>query len=468
MIEQKHNNRKITIVSVVLILFVIILGVSYAFFNYTRTGESNTITTGTIIFDYINGSQMTIENQTPMSEEEAIEGNEHKISFSIKAHNTLKKGMRYNVYAVYGEEDPNRTRLLDQVVSLKYVPTEDGDGFTTVINNHETAKSLNFVNGKALISTGTIKNTEEEITKNYDIYLWVDEEKIFISSTTKRQTLPEGNPSLADTSNGTVTTNRYIKNDNITLEETTLYPAVEEVQEKIIYTTNEYKNSYYSIKILVEATEIKENEELLYFDPNGGTVNTLSKMVKIGDTYNDLPTPTREGYTFLGWNGKNLFNPQKFYEIGKDYSILIDDNDIILKQYPYQENHTKMNVNCKENKIYNFSYNWKIENQSDSSMKTGLRINYSNNTYIGSIGGTYNVYGSVGATGNISMTSEANKTITSISSLGWAYSGQVRLSNIQLEEGNEKSTYEPYYVTNSVNITQKKDHVLTAIWQKNS
>ena len=37
------------------------------------------------------------------------------------------------------------------------------------------------------------------------------------------------------------------------------------------------------------------------FDPNGGTCDTASKNVKLGDNYGTLPTPTRTGYDFSGW-----------------------------------------------------------------------------------------------------------------------------------------------------------------------
>ncbi|MBR3157306.1 InlB B-repeat-containing protein [Candidatus Saccharibacteria bacterium] len=41
---------------------------------------------------------------------------------------------------------------------------------------------------------------------------------------------------------------------------------------------------------------------VITFDANGGTVGTHSKMVNYDSTYGTLPTPTREGYTFLGWS----------------------------------------------------------------------------------------------------------------------------------------------------------------------
>ena len=37
------------------------------------------------------------------------------------------------------------------------------------------------------------------------------------------------------------------------------------------------------------------------FDPNGGTCATKTKVVKYGQAYGTLPTPTRAGHTFTGW-----------------------------------------------------------------------------------------------------------------------------------------------------------------------
>ena len=37
------------------------------------------------------------------------------------------------------------------------------------------------------------------------------------------------------------------------------------------------------------------------FDPNGGEVSPTSKNVVFGEPYGELPTPAREGFTFLGW-----------------------------------------------------------------------------------------------------------------------------------------------------------------------
>ena len=55
-------------------------------------------------------------------------------------------------------------------------------------------------------------------------------------------------------------------------------------------------------------TLIKDNDRVLVtFDANGGKTSTTQKVVTVGSTYGDLPTPeTRENYEFRGWNGKNM------------------------------------------------------------------------------------------------------------------------------------------------------------------
>ena len=45
----------------------------------------------------------------------------------------------------------------------------------------------------------------------------------------------------------------------------------------------------------------KANTYTVTFDANEGTVTPAEKTVTYGNTYGELPTPTRKGYTFVGW-----------------------------------------------------------------------------------------------------------------------------------------------------------------------
>ena len=48
--------------------------------------------------------------------------------------------------------------------------------------------------------------------------------------------------------------------------------------------------------------ETSQKQYTVYFDPNGGVVSQTSKTVASGSIVGSMPTPTREGYMFLGWS----------------------------------------------------------------------------------------------------------------------------------------------------------------------
>ena len=166
----------------------------------------------------------------------------------------LPNGVTFNVYAVHGEDVAGKTWLTDNIIKMKFVAPANGDGFSITTNNYATAAAPTYTDGKALIATGLIKNTTELTTKSYSLYIWVDEDLAFVSSTTKRANNAEGNPSMADATPGNVTATRYMKNDDVP-STVTLYPANDDSTGKIIYTTKEFSDAHYTIKIRVEATE---------------------------------------------------------------------------------------------------------------------------------------------------------------------------------------------------------------------
>ena len=56
--KLKKNKEKIFMIVAVIILFIAVIGVSYAAFSYTRTGEKlNAITTGVIRMSYEESSK---------------------------------------------------------------------------------------------------------------------------------------------------------------------------------------------------------------------------------------------------------------------------------------------------------------------------------------------------------------------------------------------------------------------------
>lgn len=59
------------------------------------------------------------------------------------------------------------------------------------------------------------------------------------------------------------------------------------------------------------------NTYTVTFDANGGTVTPATQEVTYGSTYGELPTPTRKGYTFVGW----FTNPNGGTQVKEDAEV---------------------------------------------------------------------------------------------------------------------------------------------------
>ena len=72
--EENNNKRIFLSIALVLLIVIAAIGVTYAFFNYTRTGSANTLRTGRIYFstEQTNQNTITLNNIFPMTKEQAL------------------------------------------------------------------------------------------------------------------------------------------------------------------------------------------------------------------------------------------------------------------------------------------------------------------------------------------------------------------------------------------------------------
>ena len=222
-----------------------------------------------------------------------------------------------------------------------------------------------------------------------------------------------------------------------------------------------------------------QRKYIVTFDPDGGTLSETTKEVSYHEPYGNLPTPTREGYTFLGWNGKNIIDKSKSGSSG-----IQNETAISAWASPIFNNYWVIN-NIKPNTQYSVSYD--IE---------GISVPEYTSKYSGNLGlylysqasqpGVYLMDGS-GYYISVGEKYHYQKTFTTPSSVNvpeakyviYAYSNRylkdgtgvfstVRLYNLQLEEGDTATEYEPYYITPTTPVVQQKNHTLKAIWKANS
>ena len=265
---MKNKKIMIVLVTIITLLVISIASVSYARWSATKLQKSaNNLSSACfeLQFSDENSTSINLTNTYPMPEADAMKQTPYEFTIT----NVCSTDMYYNVTLnTTGNSD------LDNVLDYKLIdennnvigPKIIGSLNTYESYNNTTYEGYNILNSYILTSGHLGKATMNEdntsiITpgesKTYRLYIWMDENVEDLSTMNK-------------SFNG-----------------------------KIIVTSS------------TSDTSLDTEGMIVTFDANGGTVDTQSKTVMYGEIYGDLPTPTREGYIFKGWNGKNMFNEEE-------------------------------------------------------------------------------------------------------------------------------------------------------------
>ncbi len=181
-----------------------------------------------------------------------------------------------------------------------------------------------------------------------------------------------------------------------------------------------------------------------------------TKTVTVGQNYGWLPTPERVGYTFKGWNGKNLFS-------GFNKNVSISSIDGTEGSYPYGAATDFIEIDFDESNYY------------ISGLTDRLYIFWAyydeNYNYLGRVGAAGRTGSIVAKNRDIVTSSEKEKFLRFYIYQNQNVPGvidEIDDLNIQFEKGTKTTTFEPYIVINDTDVTQMKNHTLTAIWEKNN
>lgn len=207
----------------------------------------------------------------------------------------------------------------------------------------------------------------------------------------------------------------------------------------------------YDVKEKLNQGGVKNtNTYTVTFDPNGGEVTQSTKEVVYNELYGELPIPTKEGYEFLGWRGKNMFNPEEINNLALAY-----DPTKILKNNIYRGYY----IECNPGDIYSVSRNETTNNR--------FRVMFSEtqpNVDILVFGGTGMVttYDNSLKIENIIVPQNAKYLFLYLSN-----QADIIPQNIQLEKSNVATPYEPYQIyTKDTVVTKNEDHTLYAVWKQ--
>ena len=184
--KNKKRNIKILLAVLVIIgIIMIMLGVTYAVFTYTKLGTtSNVITTGTLKFSYTEntgvGRGISLSNALPVTDKKGKSYTEsgQVFDFTITGTNTSGKAIPYEITARL-----NKNSTLDKNVVKVYLtditsdekevlePTIYGDLLQTSIDVGENTE-------KTLYQT-TVDSNTSNYEKKYRLRIWIDENTDF-------------------------------------------------------------------------------------------------------------------------------------------------------------------------------------------------------------------------------------------------------------------------------------------------
>ncbi len=208
-------------------VLVMLLGtVTYAFFNYTRTGVANTIRTGRIYFNTSQNGVLNLTNVFPVASSEVE--NMDSVTVQIQGDTTYSDGEEFlislvNVNNTITSGSTEKTIPISYVATYTATPVATGEtanSIGTASNDYWSARESKNANIYLLNSTGLveenkqvlvgyIKNGETGINGTLTIKAYIDSSSIAISDTypsgdvTHTETSGETSTEVVDYTNGT-------------------------------------------------------------------------------------------------------------------------------------------------------------------------------------------------------------------------------------------------------------------------
>ena len=241
-INKIKKERKIFFIIVPLILLVALIGITFAFFNYTRTGSGNTIRVGRISFVSKNEQTITLNNLFPIDPSNSTDMND---------------ATKVGTYSIDIEGDTDYSGGIEYLVSITDANIFTSTGKTVPISINVTVDSLGTSDTDYFVNRDS---TNVSIYKKLVGDSLVGDQMLLIGYIPPND--PTGTPDGVD---GSITIKAYLDKNKILISDT--YDGTEsdnmgttnqDAEGKTVLTTTEWnsiQSSGVSFKVKVEANE---------------------------------------------------------------------------------------------------------------------------------------------------------------------------------------------------------------------
>ena len=168
---MKNSKKKmIIILCVFIILFIGVIGITFAFFSYSREGTNQKLVAGEIYMHYKDGTSITMQQMMPRSSAPST-----YYEFTVEGKNTSNSTIYYEVLLTRGDVPIGKDeadRIADEFLKFTLAKSTDGTNFTDVV----TSESYNDLSSALRVYVDSIGTSSSKVTHTYRLYFWVNDE----------------------------------------------------------------------------------------------------------------------------------------------------------------------------------------------------------------------------------------------------------------------------------------------------
>ena len=181
--ERKNPSKQVLLsVLAAAILVVAVVGVSFAFFTYSKQGETvNTITTGTLVFSYnepANG--ILLEDAVPMSDSDAkttLVSGRNVFDFTVTSTINGNATINYEITAKESTDQSDIGTLESKYVKVSLDKVAGGSETPVkAATYYDDLTAGTIATGDKLLGTGSATNSSgSAVTTTYRLRMWMAE-----------------------------------------------------------------------------------------------------------------------------------------------------------------------------------------------------------------------------------------------------------------------------------------------------
>ena len=397
------SKKQMFIVIGVFTLVMMLGTITYAFFNYTRTGTANVIKTGRIYFNTTQSNTLNLTNVFPMSAADAGNANLDAVDIRIQGDTTYANGEEFEI-TITGVNNTINNKIvpINYIATYTATPVQSGD--SNVIG---TSSNDYFTNRGSTTAIYSLKSTG----------VASDGEQVLVGYIPKDIAI-----------DGTLTIKAYLDIDNVVISDT--YPAEETDtnsdgyidgtptsfgNNKTVLTTTEWNSLQNTQTPLSFKIKAVSNEGIWVENPN-----LAWKVISNVEGLNNVADAKR----YVGAEADNyvIFNDEQWRIIG-----VYNDKVKIIRANPLSSTMQYNSNSDNDSNVWN-----------NSSLKEYLNVDYYNSLSSTAKSmievGTWNV-GSCGAKINAASSYSCSQTVT--------WSGKIGLlASYEYQYASESSCYD--------------------------